>query len=121
MATYYPLMNPFMQATDNSGNIISGAVIYVYFHNTSNKATIYSDYSGTVQSNPIICGSDARYKLYLNSNYAYDIIMKNSLGVEVSRNDNVIMPPSDYVRVQEISDSGSATEDGVLYLIPLGA
>ena len=48
------LLNPFIQVQDKNGLSIAGAKIYVRDSDTDDLATTYSDFEGTMNTNPVL-------------------------------------------------------------------
>jgi len=75
--------------TDDSGNPLSGGLLYTYEAGTSTPATTYSDVDLAVpNANPIVLDAAGRCTIYLAvSSYKY--VLKDSLGTTIWSQDSV--------------------------------
>lgn len=88
-----PIINN--QQMDNSGNVLSGGLVYVYTHNTTTPITLYSDSTGTsTTTNPVTLNSSGRVpsgNVYAAQSLygTFDIVIKTSAGVTLETHSNV--------------------------------
>ena len=82
------LLSPVLQIEDTNGVPLVGGKIYVYKANTSNLATIYSNYEGTLSTNPAILDELGHATIIADDESLYDITVKDS-------SDNLIMSVED--------------------------
>ena len=94
------------QFFDNSGNILSGGLIYQYQAGSSTPLATYTTNSGTIaNSNPIILNSAGRCdnEIWMQTGYTYKFILQTSTGVILQTLDNL------YPILQNSSGGGSTT------------
>lgn len=93
MATVYPYVGgtPSKAKFDNnSGEALSGGKVYFYVAGTSTPKDTYSDSAGTVlNANPVILDSRGEANIFLLSDQAYKVVIKDSSDVTIYTVDNV--------------------------------
>jgi hypothetical protein len=80
------------QFFDNSGNILSGGLIYQYQAGSSTPLATYTTVNGTIaNSNPIILNSAGRCdnEIWMQTGYSYKLILQTSTGVTLQTLDNL--------------------------------
>jgi microcystin-dependent protein len=80
------------QFFDNSGNILSGGLIYQYQAGSSTPLATYTTVNGTVaNSNPIILNSAGRCdnEIWMQVGYSYKLVLQTSTGVLLQTLDNL--------------------------------
>lgn len=82
------LLSPVLQIEDIDGKPLVGGKVFVYEANTSNLATVYKDYNGTFNTNPVILDTAGHNTIITEDNKLYDIIVKDS-------NDNLLFSVED--------------------------
>lgn len=110
------LLSPIFtnQQFDNSGLLLTGGQIFVYNSGTLVLSTIYSDSTGSSQSNPITLNSAGRIptgSIYLDPNKAYDFELKQ--GTTVLESYQNIVGQFDYTNLtqkQIVKTSISSTQ-----------
>jgi hypothetical protein len=83
------------QFLDNSGNVLSGGLLYTYAAGTTTPLTTYTSLTGlTANSNPIILDSAGRVPLqiWLTDGSAYKFVLQTSAAVQIGAWDNVYAP-----------------------------
>lgn len=97
------LLSPVLQIEDTNGVPLVGGKIYVYRANTSDLATVYSNYEGTLSTNPVILDELGHATIIADDEALYDITVKDS-------SDNLIMSVED---VAVGGEGGSASVSDV--------
>lgn len=111
---------------DNNGDPLSGGKIETYAAGTLNPLATYTDRSGTVpNANPVILDSAGRCNIWLATNVAYQLILKDSAGNVLDSVDNFyagadpaqltaagIVPATGGTYTGPVSFAGGATFDG---------
>jgi hypothetical protein len=80
------------QFFDNSGNVLSGGLIYQYQAGSSTPLSTYTTVNGTVaNSNPIILNSAGRCdnEIWMQTGYSYKFILQTSTGTTLQTLDNL--------------------------------
>lgn len=83
------------QFLDNSGNVLSGGLLYTYAAGTTTPLTTYTSLTGlTANSNPIVLDSAGRvpYQIWLTDGSAYKFVLQTSASVQIGAWDNVYAP-----------------------------
>ena len=83
------------QFLDNSGNVLSGGLLYTYAAGTTTPLTTYTSSTGlTANSNPIVLDSAGRvpYQIWLTDGSAYKFVLQTSAAVQIGAWDNVYAP-----------------------------
>jgi hypothetical protein len=92
--TLSPFGGVAAQFFDNSGNLLSGGLIYTYAAGTSNPQITYTTSSGSIaQANPIVLDASGRVpsgEIWLSNNLRYKFVLQNSLGSTIATYDNII-------------------------------
>lgn len=81
---------PSEQYFDNSGNVLSGGLLYFYDSGTAVAKDTYSDPDGTIaNTNPVVLDAAGRTpNIYLDG--AYKLIIRDSAGVQIEERDPVL-------------------------------
>lgn len=80
------------QFFDNTGNILSGGLIYTYQAGSSTPLATYTTVNGTIpNSNPIILNSAGRCdnEIWMQTGYSYKLILETSTGTTLQTLDNL--------------------------------
>jgi hypothetical protein len=99
------------QFFDNSGNILSGGLIYQYQAGSSTPLATYTTNAGTIaNSNPIILNSAGRCdnEIWMQTGYSYKFILQTSTGVTLQTLDNL------YPILQSSSGSAATVPTGLI-------
>ena len=90
MATSYaPVL---LQLFDNSGDELAGGLVYTYEAGTTTPLATYTDLAGAVpNANPVVLDSAGRATIRLTDGVAYKYVVKDSDGVTIQTQDNVIV------------------------------
>lgn len=72
------LLSPVLQIEDINGLPLVNGKVYVYEANTSNLATIYSNYEGTLNTNPAILDLAGHTTIIADDAMMYDITVKDN-------------------------------------------
>lgn len=82
------LLSPVLQIEDTNGLPLVDGKVYVYEANTSNLATIYSNYEGTLNTNPAILDLSGHTTIIADDVMIYDITVKD-------KDDNLLFTAKD--------------------------
>jgi microcystin-dependent protein len=99
------------QFFDNSGNILSGGLIYQYQAGSSTPLATYTTVNGTIpNSNPIILNSAGRCdnEIWMQTGYSYKFILQTSTGVTLQTLDNL------YPILQSASGTAATVPTGLI-------
>jgi hypothetical protein len=99
------------QFFDNSGNILSGGLIYQYQAGSSTPLATYTTNAGTIaNSNPIILNSAGRCdnEIWMQTGYSYKLILQTSTGVTLQTLDNL------YPILQSSSGTAATVPTGLI-------
>lgn len=97
------LLSPVLQIEDTNGRPLVNGKLYVYEANTSNLATIYSNYEGTLNTNPAILDLVGHTTIIADDIMMYDITVKD-------KDDNLLFSAKD---VAVGGEGGSASVSDV--------
>jgi hypothetical protein len=80
------------QFFDNSGNLLTGGLIYTYAAGTTTPQATYTSSAGaTAHTNPIVLDSAGRVnEIWLTENLGYKFVIYTSTGVLVGSYDNIV-------------------------------
>ena len=109
--------SPWFTALDDSGDTISGALIYTYLAGTSTPQATYTDVDGAVaNANPIVCDAAGRCVMYLLPT-SYKLVYKTAADVTIRTQDNVSAVPATNVDLDITGTAGEVLAAGeVVYL-----
>jgi hypothetical protein len=99
------------QFFDNSGNILSGGLIYQYQAGSSTPLATYTTVNGDIpNSNPIILNSAGRCdnEIWMQTGYSYKFILQTSTGTTLQTLDNL------YPILQSSSGSAATVPTGLI-------
>ena len=99
------------QFFDNSGNILSGGLIYQYQAGSSTPLATYTTNAGTIaNSNPIILNSAGRCdnEIWMQTGYSYKFILQTSTGTTLQTLDNL------YPILQSSSGTAATVPTGLI-------
>jgi hypothetical protein len=108
------LLSPFgngQQFFDNTGNILSGGLIYTYQAGSSTPLATYTTVNGTIpNSNPIILNSAGRCdnEIWMQTGYSYKFILQTSTGTTLQTLDNL------YPILQTSTSTGATIPAGLI-------
>lgn len=89
----FPSINAILQYFDNSGNVLSGGLLYTYAPGTVTPKTTYTDENLSVaNANPIVLDSAGRCVIFLTDGEEYKFVLQTSAGVVVKTIDEVKSP-----------------------------
>ena len=90
------------QFFDNSGQVLTGGLLYTYLAGTTTPATTYTTSNGlTAQPNPIILNAAGRVpdsgEIWLSEGISYKFALKDQYGVQIATYDNISGINSNFV------------------------
>lgn len=106
------------QFFDDSGNVLTGGLIYTYAAGTTTPSVTYTDSSGiTVNSNPIILDAAGRppSEIWLNTSASYKFVIKDTNNVLIRTYDNIPASPQPPISNDAVSiayEQGNVTNAG---------
>lgn len=74
---------------DADGVPLAGGLLYSYVAGTATPLATYSDYDGTVNTNPVVMDADGYADVWIDPSKFYKFILKDSLGTTIFTEDNV--------------------------------
>jgi hypothetical protein len=74
---------------DNLGLPLSGGKIYTYIAGTNTPTSTFSDNVGTPNANPVILNSSGEANIYLDDEFAYKFLIKDSSDNLIDTQDNI--------------------------------
>lgn len=112
-----PLAAPYSYFADANGLPLAGGKVYTYAAGTTTPQNSYTDSSGaTPAANPIVLDSAGRATIWLSG--SYKIVVKDSLGNQISSTDNISTTASTNTELDYLSGvtpgTSSATKAVVL-------
>jgi hypothetical protein len=113
-----PLAGAGWQFFDDSGNPLSGGLLYTYSAGTTTPATTYTDNTGTVaNSNPIVLDSAGRptSEIWLTNFNAYKFILQNNAYVQIWSMDNISAIRSGGTQSYQTATAGQTVFTGLSY------
>lgn len=87
-----PLGGAGWQFFDNSGNVLSGGLLYTYSAGTTTPLTTYQDATGTTaNANPVVLDAAGRVsgEVWLTAGLNYKLVLKTSTGTTLWTADNI--------------------------------
>ena len=113
-----PLAGAGSQFFDDSGNPLTGGLLYSYAAGTTTPAATYTDNTGTVlNSNPIVLDSAGRptSQIWLTNFNSYKFVLQNSALVQVWSMDNISAIRSGGTQSYQTATSGQTVFTGLSY------
>jgi len=93
--------------TDNSGEPLSGGLVYTYKAGTLTNKSVYTDSTGVApETNPVVLDSNGRKQVYASGSYKF--VIKTAAGVTLYTLDNLYFETNLATTVAEISALDSA-------------
>ena len=113
-----PLAGAGSQFFDDSGNPLSGGLLYSYAAGTTTPATTYTSNTGSVaNSNPIVLDSAGRptSEIWLTNFNSYKFILQNSAYVQIWSMDNISAIRSGGTQSYQTATAGQTVFTGLSY------
>ena len=113
-----PLAGAGSQFFDDSGNPLTGGLLYSYSAGTTTPATTYTSNTGsTANPNPIILDSAGRppNEIWLTNFNAYKFVLQNSTYVQIWSMDNISAIRSGGTQSYQTATSGQTVFTGLSY------
>jgi hypothetical protein len=103
------------QFFDNSGQVLTGGLLYTYLAGTTTPATTYTTSNGlTAQPNPIVLNAAGRVpdsgEIWLSDNTLYKFALKDQYGVQIATYDNISGINSNFVTYGTQTQTITATQ-----------
>jgi hypothetical protein len=115
-----PLGGAGWQFFDNSGNVLTGGLIYTYAAGTTTPLVTYTSATGvTPNSNPIVLDAAGRppSQIWLSGGYNYKFILQNSTAVQLWSMDNLSGLPSAGTQSYQTATQGQTIFSGLTYVV----
>jgi hypothetical protein len=115
-----PLGGAGWQFFDNSGNVLTGGLIYTYAAGTTTPLATYTSATGvTPNSNPIVLDAAGRppSQIWLLGGYSYKFILQNSTAVQLWSMDNLSGLPSAGTQSYQTATQGQTIFSGLTYAV----
>jgi len=113
-----PLAGAGSQFFDDSGNPLTGGLLYSYAAGTTTPATTYTSNTGSVANpNPIILNSAGRppNEVWLTNFNAYKFVLQNSAYVQIWTMDNISAIRSGGTQSYQTATAGQTVFTGLNY------
>ena len=110
-----PVGGAAAQFFDNSGQVLTGGLLYTYLAGTTTPATTYTTSSGiTAQPNPIVLNAAGRVpdsgEIWLSDNILYKFLLKDQNSVQIATWDNISGINSNFVLYGTQTQTITATQ-----------
>lgn len=115
-----PVGGAAAQFFDNSGNVLTGGLLYTYAAGTTTPATTYTSNSGiTAHPNPIVLNAAGRVpdsgEIWLNDGFLYKFVLKDSNDVQIAVWDNIDGINSNFVAYTIQNETQTATQGQTIF------
>ena len=110
------------QFFDNSGNVLTGGLLYSYLAGTTTPAISYTSSNGiTAHTNPIVLDAAGRVsnggEIWLTDGISYKFVLKDSNDVQIASWDNIIGINSNFVNYTGQSETQTATQGQTIFTL----
>jgi hypothetical protein len=110
------------QFFDNSGNVLTGGLLYTYLAGTTTPAVTYTSSNGiTANSNPIVLDAAGRVpnsgEIWLTDGISYKFILKDSDDVQIASWDNVVGINSNFIAYTGQTETQTATQGQTIFTL----
>ena len=110
------------QFFDNSGQVLTGGLLYTYFAGTTTPATTYTTSSGiTAQPNPIVFNAAGRVpdsgEIWLSDGILYKFVLKDQYGVQIATYDNIDGINSNFLSYTSQSEVQTAVQAQTVFTL----
>ena len=110
------------QFFDNSGNVLTGGLLYSYLAGTTTPAVTYTSSNGiTANSNPIVLDAAGRVpnsgEIWLTDSLSYKFILKDSNNVQIATWDNIVGINSNFVNYTLQVETQTATQGQTIFTL----
>ena len=110
------------QFFDNSGNVLTGGLLYSYLAGTTTPAVTYTSSSGiTAQPNPIVLNAAGRVpdsgEIWLTDGISYKFVLKDSNDVQIATYDNIVGINSNFVTYGTQTQTITATQGQTIFTL----
>jgi hypothetical protein len=117
-----PLGGAGAQFFDNSGQVLTGGLLYTYLAGTTTPATTYTSNSGiTAHPNPIVLNAAGRVpdsgEIWLTDGILYKFALKDSNGVQIATYDNINGINSNFIAYTSESETQTATQGQTVFTL----
>lgn len=110
------------QFFDNSGQVLTGGLLYSYAAGTTTPAVTYTTSAGiTAHSNPIVLDAAGRVpssgEIWLSDGISYKFILKDSNDVQIATWDNIVGINSNFVNYSLQTETATATQGQTVFTL----
>jgi hypothetical protein len=108
------------QFFDNSGNVLTGGLLYTYAAGTTTPAITYTTFAGvTPHSNPIVLNAAGRVpdsgEIWLTDGISYKFVLKDSNDVQIATYDNITGINSNFINYSLQAQVITATQGQTVF------
>jgi hypothetical protein len=117
-----PVGGAAVQFFDNSGQVLTGGLLYTYLAGTTTPAATYTSNTGTqFHTNPIILDASGRIpnggEVWLAENIQYKFVLKDSNSVLIGTWDNIIGINSNFLNYSVQEETQTATQGQTVFTL----
>ena len=110
------------QFFDNSGNVLTGGLLYSYLAGTTTPAVTYTSNSGLApNSNPIVLDAAGRVpssgEIWLTDGISYKFILQDQNAVQIATWDNIVGINSNFIAFTGQSETQTATQGQTIFTL----
>jgi hypothetical protein len=110
------------QFFDNSGNVLTGGLLYSYLAGTTTPAVTYTNSSGfTANSNPIVLDAAGRVsnsgEIWLTDGVSYKFILQDQNAVQIASWDNIVGINSNFLNYTLQDQTFTATQGQTVFTL----
>ena len=117
-----PVGGAAVQFFDNSGQVLTGGLLYTYLAGTTTPAATYTSNTGTqFHTNPIILDASGRIpnggEVWLAQNIQYKFVLKDANSVLIGTWDNIIGINSNFLNYNVQEETQTATQGQTVFTL----
>jgi hypothetical protein len=110
------------QFFDNSGNVLTGGLLYSYLAGTTTPAVTYTSSNGiTAQSNPIVLDAAGRVpnsgEIWLTDGISYKFVLQDQNSVQIATWDNIVGINSNFIAYTGQAETQTATQGQTVFTL----
>ena len=110
------------QFFDNSGNVLTGGLLYSYLAGTTTPAVTYTSSNGiTANSNPVVLDAAGRVpssgEIWLTDGLSYKFILQDQNSVQIASWDNIVGINSNFIAYTGQSQTITATQSQTVFTL----
>jgi hypothetical protein len=110
------------QFFDNSGNVLTGGLLYSYLAGTTTPAVTYTSSNGiTANSNPVVLDAAGRVpssgEIWLTDGLTYKFILQDQNAVQIATWDNIVGINSNFIAYTGQTETQTATQGQTIFTL----